>query len=227
VLQDRLGTLISINVGMPISVMNGKKEVMTGIFKSPVQGPVAVQFTGLSGDGQADLINHGGPDKAICVYTTAHQTYWSERWGRPVEIGAFGENFTITDGLETNVCIGDIIQAGDAVVQVSQARLPCFKLGIRNRLPALPGEVQQTGYTGYYFRVLQEGKIAAGDELTFISRHPARMTVKEAAAIMLFRKDELADALRLQAITGLAASWKETLADRIERLSGQSGGEQG
>jgi MOSC domain-containing protein YiiM len=222
--RDRLGTLLSINAGMPAGVSHGNKQVETGIFKQPLAGAVMLSYSGLQGDGQADLVNHGGPDKAVCVYTNAHASYWSSLWNKSVEFAVFGENFTISDGLETEVCIGDIIEVGEAVVQVSQPRLPCFKLAIRHGLPELPEQVQQTGFTGYYFRVLKEGTVIRGDELVFQSHHPAALTVKEAADIMLAHRDDLALIRKLHDIQELAASWRTKLAERITRLTSEKEG---
>jgi len=221
--EQRLGTLLSVNVGLPVTVPYDSKEVATGIFKQPAAGEVAVTRTGARGDGQADLVNHGGPDKAICVYSFAHRPHWERVWGKQMDYAAFGENFSVTDMLETDICIGDVIRAGSALLQVSQARMPCFKLAIKHGLPELPQQVQQTGYTGFYLRVLEEGSVKAGDELSLASKHPARMTVAEAASIMLNGKQDLAASERLLAIPELAESWKETLAERVAKLRAASG----
>ncbi len=212
--------LLSINIGLPVSVPHGSKEVATGIFKQPIAGSASVTRNGLAGDGQADLVNHGGPDKAICVYSYSHRSYWEAEWGKPMDYAAFGENFSVTGLLEQEVCIGDVFQAGSARLQVTQARLPCFKLALKHGLPMLPEQVQQSGYTGFYLRVLDEGEVQAGDLLRLESRHPEahRMTVFDASRIMLFGKQDLAASQRLLAIPDLAASWRETLLERIDKL---------
>ncbi|MBW7459428.1 MOSC domain-containing protein, partial [Paenibacillus sepulcri] len=179
-----IGQLLSLNIALPVAVLHGSREVETGIFKKPSSRPLYLAKTGLDGDGQADLINHGGEDKAVCVYSSVHYPYWASEWGKDAEAGAFGENFTVSRITEQSICIGDIVRAGEAVVQVSQPRQPCFKLGIKHGLPKLPLQVQQTGYSGFYFRVLQEGIVAAGDELVLASRHPAGVTIAEANRIM-------------------------------------------
>jgi MOSC domain-containing protein YiiM len=214
------GKLLSINISLPVTVPYGSKEVSTGIFKQPIAGPAAVTRHGLQGDGQADLVNHGGPDKAVCVYSFAHRPFWEAEWGKPMDYAAFGENFTVTELREKEVCIGDVLRAGSALFQVSQARLPCFKLALKHELPKLPEQVQQTGYTGFYLRVLEEGEVQAGDELVLVGRHPEaqRMTVFDAARIMLFGKHDLAASERLLAIPGLASSWQEMLTERIGKL---------
>ncbi|HUC90564.1 MAG TPA: MOSC domain-containing protein [Paenibacillus sp.] len=223
---EKLGMLLAVNTGKPVPVMHGRQEVQTGIFKKTVAGPVRITVNGLPGDGQADPVNHGGPDKAVCVYTQSHWRHWERVWGESPAFGAFGENFTITDGVEQDVGIGDIIRVGGAVVQVSQPRLPCFKLGLRHGKPELPGMVLETGYTGYYFRVLEEGDVREGDTLIRIMRQPVRLSVYEAVRIMKFERTSLEAAERLQAAPGLAEGWKEELGIRIEKLrSGAEGGE--
>ncbi|WP_051587715.1 MOSC domain-containing protein [Paenibacillus darwinianus] len=162
--EEKLGILLAVNTGKPVPVLHGRQEVQTGIFKTTVDGPVRAAVNGLPGDGQADTVNHGGPDKAICVYSRSHWEHWEREWGEPPAFGAFGENFTITGGAEEDIGIGDIIRVGEAVAQVSQPRLPCFKLGLKHGRPELPGQVLESGRTGYYFRVLEEGAVQAGSD---------------------------------------------------------------
>ena len=119
--------------------------------------------TGIEGDGQADLVNHGGVDKAICVYPLAHYPHWQEMIGRELSPAAFGENFTVDGLTEADVCIGDTWRVGeDVLVQVSQPRQPCWKLARRWQRKTLALEVQESGKTGWYFRVLEEGTVQAG-----------------------------------------------------------------
>ncbi|MBW7477528.1 MOSC domain-containing protein [Paenibacillus oenotherae] len=214
-----LGKINSLNVSLPVAVLHGTKEIETGIFKKSAGQPLMLTFTGLIGDGQADLINHGGPDKAVCVYSARHYPYWSAKWQREVEPGAFGENFTVSDLTEETLCIGDIVRAGHAWVQVSQPRQPCFKLGMKHNLPELPQQVQQNGYTGFYFRVLQEGVVAAGDPLYLESRHAAGVTIAAANHVMYEQKTSIDSMQRLLAIPELAESWRHTFQSRIARLA--------
>lgn len=213
-----LGELVSLNIATPVSVPHGSKKVETGIFKKPAGKPLHLTFTGLAGDGQADLINHGGPDKAVCVYTNAHFPYWSEKWGESVQNGAFGENFTVSGLTEESLCIGDTVRVGEALLQVSQPRQPCFKLGLKHNLPDLPLQVERTGYTGFYFRVLHEGMVAEGDELFLERRHPAGVTISEANRVMSVDKKDTAGIRRLLEIPELAMSWRETFVSRLAKL---------
>jgi MOSC domain-containing protein YiiM len=212
--------ILSLQVGKPVLIAHGAKEVLSGIFKTSTTDAVFAGANGLEGDGQGDLINHGGPDKAICVYSAARYPYWESEFGRPFLPGAFGENLTIGSWTEQELCIGDIVAAGEVLLQVSQPRQPCYKLGLRNELPELPARVQQTGYSGFYFRVLKEGYLAAGEKLKIAERHPAGITVMEANVIMYHQKDNESAILKLLSAKELAASWQEQLGKRLDKLRG-------
>ncbi|NIK76693.1 MOSC domain-containing protein YiiM [Paenibacillus castaneae] len=210
--------LISLNIGEPVAIAHGAKEVVSGIFKQPSSLPNLLRYTGLQGDGQGDQIRHGGPDKAVCAYFEKRYSFWREQYQAPFDIGAFGENFTISNWTEEDLCIGDIIQAGEVVLQVSQPRQPCFKLGLRNGLPELPERVKQEGYTGFYFRVLQEGEVKAGVELTVTHRHPAAKSIAEANRIMYIDKDDIKGLKELLEVKELAISWRDQLGSRLRNL---------
>ncbi|WP_169081552.1 MOSC domain-containing protein [Paenibacillus sp. PL91] len=211
-------SLVSLNIGKPVAVAHGSKEVITGIFKQPSELPHLLTFTGLQGDGQGDLVNHGGPDKAVCVYFEKRYSYWQGQLKKPLEYGAFGENFTLSNWTEDDLCIGDIVQAGDVILQVSQPRQPCFKLGIRHQKPELPGYVQRNGYTGFYFRVLQEGSIKAGTVFALTHKHPARKSITEANRVMYLDKEDIKGIRELLGVQELAASWQAQLGSRLEKL---------
>jgi MOSC domain-containing protein YiiM len=219
--MSRVGIVVSVNIAQPIPVMHGDKEVQTGIFKTPAGKPLHLSRTGLAGDGQADLINHGGEDKAVCVYSADHYPYWERELDKPVVAGAFGENFTVSDFTEESLCIGDILRVGEAVVQVSQPRQPCFKLGLKHRMPELPLHVQQTGFTGFYFRVLQEGIVKDGDGLYMERRHSAAVTVAEANRLKYTDKSDIEGIKRLLAVAELSASWRESFENRLAELEGK------
>ncbi|MFC5648475.1 MOSC domain-containing protein [Paenibacillus solisilvae] len=216
-----LGKLLSLNIAKAVSVPYGSKVVETGIFKTSSGKPLRLTRTGLVGDQQADTVNHGGPDKAVCVYSADHFAYWEEQWSKPVEAGAFGENFTISGLTEENIHIGDIIRIGEAVVQVSQPRQPCFKLGVKHQIPELSLQVQQSGYTGYYFRVLQEGIVQEGDELIVEKRHEKGISIAEANVLMYENKEDRAGISRLLSVQELADSWQEHFSKRLDKLSAQ------
>jgi MOSC domain-containing protein YiiM len=216
-----LGKLISLNIAKTVSVPYGSKEVETGIFKTSIAMPLMLTRTGLIGDQQADLLNHGGPDKAVCVYSADHFPYWEKEWGKPVEAGAFGENFTVQGLTEAIMHIGDTFRIGEAVVQVSQPRSPCYKLGVKHLMPELPLHVQQAGHTGYYFRVLQEGIVQEGDELILEQRHEIGLSIAAANELMYVNKEDRDGISRLLSVQELAESWKDHFAKRLDKLSAQ------
>jgi MOSC domain-containing protein YiiM len=161
--------LLSIQVGPPRSFgIPGASDPMdrpwtTGFYKEPTVGPVLVGRTNLEGDGQADLVNHGGPDKAVLAYSADHYPAWRSELAKPdLPFGAFGENFTVVGQTEADVCIGDRWTVGEVRLEVSQPRLPCWKLARRWRIKDLALRVDRTGRSGWYFRVLAEGQVTTG-----------------------------------------------------------------
>lgn len=211
--------LATLQVGRPQLLQHGSKDVLSGIFKLASEEAHHVRFLGIEGDGQGDTVNHGGPDKAICAYFVKRYPYWSEQAGRPIQNGAFGENFSITHWTEDQLYIGDIIVVGDTVLQVSQPRQPCYKLGLRNEWPELPALAQQTGFTGFYFRVLQEGIVKAGDTVVIKERHGAKFSIAAANHVMYQEKTNKWAIQSLLAVDALSASWRDQLTARLNKLS--------
>ncbi len=212
-------TLLSIQVGLPRK-MESAKPWTSGFLKESVAGPVWLGAANLAGDGQADQEHHGGPHKAVCVYSNQHYPYWRQQLGIPnLTGGDFGENFTI-DGLsECDVCIGDIWSVGEAVVQISQPRQPCWKLARRWDVKDLALQVQQTGYTGWYFRVLTAGLVHSGLSLELQQRYWPQWTVAAANHVMHHDQHNLIRAEELACVTALSPSWQTTLGKR--RQTGQ------
>ena len=216
--------LSSIQVGLPRNLgEEGAADAMdrpwtTGFFKEPVPGPVWLGATNLEGDRQADTVHHGGPDKAVLAYSAEHYPMWRETLNQPVlPFGAFGENFTIQGLTEVDVCIGDTWRVGEDVrVQVSQPRQPCWKLARRWRIKSLPAQVQQTGRTGWYFRVLVEGCVAQGMPMSLLERPYPEWTIERANQVMHSIQDDLRVVAELAEIPRLSASWRKTLAGRLE-----------
>lgn len=209
-------TITSVNVSVPQTMLYKGKEVRTAIAKRPAAGAVALGATSLAGDEQADKVHHGGPDKAVCVYFARHYPHWASVLGRPLEAGAFGENLTVDGAAEEDVRIGDIFRLGDAALQVSQPRVPCFKLSARHERPTFEGEVKASGFTGFYFRVLRPGSVAAGDTLVLEAADPAGVTIAEANRVMHRDPDDLDALRRLLAVDALADSWRAPLRKRLK-----------
>ncbi len=209
-----LQTGLPRTLGEPDAMESMDREWTTGFFKEAVAGVRQVTRLGIEGDGQADLVHHGGPDKAINVYLGEHYAGWAEELGLALPAGAFGENFTTTGLMEADVCVGDVFRTGDLIVQVSQPRQPCWKLSRRWRIKDLAVRVERTGRTGWYFRVLTEGTIQAGAVLELIERPAPNWSIAAANEVMHHRKQDVAAALALAACPGLSASWISSLTLR-------------
>lgn len=187
----------------------------SAIWKEPISGPIWCGTTNLTGDAQADLRVHGGPEKAVLAYAAEHYPAWRAELALPsLAAGAFGENLTVDGWTEQDVCIGDVVVLGGAVLQLSQPRGPCWKLARRWRIPDLALRVQQTGRTGWYLRVLQEGWIAPGQPLQLQERPCPEWTVARAIGVMYARPADPAEMLALAALPHLAPRWRRTLEQR-------------
>lgn len=216
-----MSVVSSIQIGQPRTLgVDGahdffEKPWVTGIYKAPVAGPVRATVTGIIGDGQADLVNHGGEDKALCAYPGDHYPAWRDIPAlAAMGPGAFGENLTI-DGLrESDVCIGDVWTAGDVQLQVSQPRQPCWKLARKWGIRDFAEQVVASGRTGWYFRVLRPGDILPGTPLVLTARGEARWTIDAANRVMHGRPRDRDGSLALSQVATLAASWRGTLARR-------------
>ena len=167
-----------ICIGEPISVVHEGTEVLTGIFKNPVDTEVQVNEMGIVGDGQADLTVHGGRDKAVYVYAAEHYPVWAAELGRDeLEPGQFGENLLVSHVIEDDVRIGDRFQFGSVICIVAQPRIPCYKLGIRMGDTRFPKRFTEAGRPGFYMRVEQPGKTVAGDTFELIEEAPHGISV--------------------------------------------------
>jgi MOSC domain-containing protein YiiM len=188
----------------------------TAFFKKPVEGPVVAGWLGLAGDAQADLRHHGGRDKAILAYSADHYADWRRDPDlADISGGGFGENLTVSGISEGTVCIGDAWRIGDVLVEVTQPRQPCFKLGRRWRRPELVKQVVANGRTGWYLRVLEEGTIEAGMSMALERRPHPEWTIAAAHAVMYDRQIP-ADRIReLIALPELSEAWKDELGERV------------
>ena len=207
--------LVSLNVGQPAPLAFRGGTVPSAIRKQPVAGPLRLGPTGLAGDAQADLRVHGGPDKAVCVYPTEHLAHWSARLGRRLAPAAFGENFSVAGLLEADACLGDVYRVGTVLVQVSQPRQPCYKLATRQGEPVFALWVQESGWTGFYFRCLEPGEVQAGDMITLVERPAPGCTVAEANRLLHRDKYDRAGLERLLAVAALSASLRRTFEERL------------
>ena len=193
------------------------KEWRTGFYKQPQEGARWLGYQGFRGDEVADTRFHGGVDKAVCVYPAEHYPYWNgidEMAGAGA--GGFGENLTTEGLLEDEICIGDVYQLGEAVVQVSQPRQPCWKLGRRWRIKDLAVQVERTGRTGFYFRVLIHGHVKPGDRFELVSRPQPSWTISRCNALMHHDRGDVEAAKALASCPELSGSWKDGLWARAQ-----------
>ena len=171
--------LVSVNVSLPREVDYNGELIRTGIFKKPINGTVTITETHVNGDQQVDLKNHGGEHKAVYGFSVNHYDYWREVLDKPdLSYGQFGENLSITDLDEASLCIGDQLQIGDCIFEITQPRVPCFKLGIAMDLRTMPKLFIEHAATGIYFRILQAGTVKSGMTVEKIFHHPKQLAVK-------------------------------------------------
>ena len=212
-------TLISVNVGLPRLVMQNGEVVSTGIFKEPVTGRVKLHQLNLDGDRQADLSVHGGPSKAVYGYPFEHYEFWRRELPEmDLPWGMFGENFTTSRLLESEVNIGDKFSAGSATVMVTQPRLPCYKLGIKFGRSDIIRRFLQSERTGFYFAVLEEGEVGIGDELKLIERNSHNVTVRDIVRLYTSEKGNQDLLRRAIAVEALPEGWRNRFQDQLKKL---------
>ena len=205
--------LISLQLGLPRSVPRDGEEVYTGIFKFPVHGRVAMRFLNLDGDRQADLSVHGGRDKAVYGYPSEHYPFWNKELpGVELPWGSFGENLTTQGLLEDAICIGDRFTIGTAEIVVTQPRLPCFKLNLKFGRDDMIKRFLASHYTGFYFRVLREGEVGAGDDILQVHQNANRVSVLDCVRLYLGETDSAELRSRVLQVEYLATSWREELS---------------
>ena len=206
--------ILSVNVGRPRQVETNIGPVLTSIFKFPVDGPVKVRAHNLEGDQQADLTVHGGPWKAVYLYPSEHYPRWGgELPGMDLPYGAFGENLT-TEGLsEEQAHIGDQFRVGSAILQVTQPRMPCFKLALRFGRADMVKRFWKSGRSGIYFSIVQDGELKRGDSIEQVNRDPEQVSVAD--VVRLFKHETQDEDLLLRALrTPLHGSWKQDIQER-------------
>ena len=210
--------LLSVNVGLPRDVTWNGKTVRTSVWKSPVSGRRMVRKLDIDGDAQADLAGHGGEQRAVFVYQTASYHFWESFLGRgDFTFGQFGENFTVEGLLDSEVCIGDRYRIGDAIFEVTQPRVTCYRVGIRMNEPRMPALLVAHHRPGFYFRVLQEGEVGAGDDIVKITDGPERMSVADVDALLFLpgpSREQLQRALRIPA---LSKGWQGSFQGMLQQ----------
>ena len=212
------GVVLSVTVGRIREFEDGGRPAASAIWKSPVTGRVAVRGVNLEGDDQADRGVHGGPDKAVYAYAVEDARWWGTELGRPLEYGEFGQNLT-TEGIDvTNALVGERWAIGSTVLEVSEPRMPCWRLGVRMEDRAFPRRFTQAGRPGTYLRIVAEGDVGAGDEITIVERPSHDLTIGDIFRIYTRDRD---DAEQLLSIPQVSAGWRQWAAQWVEKAKGR------
>ncbi|WP_064504187.1 MOSC domain-containing protein [Alkalihalobacillus trypoxylicola] len=204
-------------IGKPREIMMKGKPVKTSIYKEPLFSTVQVNELGIIGDTQSDRVHHGGIDMALCMYPAEHYPYWEEKLGKSPGLSAFGENLMVSGLLEEDVQIGDQYKVGEIIIEISQPRSPCFKLGLKHNEPKMPLWVNEKGISGYYARVLQDGEISLGDDLELIERIDGNPTVLEVNKAKYWKDATREDWERLTAVRQLSEDWRESFQRKLQK----------
>ena len=210
--------LMYFSIGLPKSMKYGNdKELVTGICKQTTDEAFLTK-DGFQGDGIADKRYHGGPDRAVCVYPYEHYSLWEKEFEKPLPPSNFGENLTVTNMLEKDVHIGDIFRLGEAVIQITQGRVPCSTITKRTNNPFLIKRMVQTGFTGYLCRVLEEGMVHKDSQIKLLEPHPKQVSILYGNQIYFHRQKDIVGLKKVLAVEELANEWKETLESRLDKL---------
>jgi MOSC domain-containing protein YiiM/ferredoxin-NADP reductase len=215
-----MARLLSLNVGLPRDITWNGKTVRTAIWKFPVKGRRMVHKLNIEGDAQADLAGHGGEQRAVFVYQMDSYQYWEQALARnDFGFGQFGENFTVEELADNEVCIGDRYRIGDAAFEVTQPRVTCYRLGIRMNEPRMPALLVEHRRPGFYFRVLQEGEVRAGDSIVKIADGPERMTVADIDALLYLPGHSRGQLERALHIPALSKGWQSSFQAILKQES--------
>jgi MOSC domain-containing protein YiiM len=213
--------VVSVNVGLPRAVVWKGQTVVTGIFKEPVAGRVAIRRLNLEGDRQADPTVHGGPEKAVYAYPAEYYAFWREQFPEmELPWGMFGENLTTKGLLDESVQIGDRFQVGSAHLVVTQPRLPCYKLGLKFGRDDILKRFLHSGLTGFYFAVLQEGEVKAGDPIRLLHRDEGQVKVVDITRLYRQDKHNLELLRRVVSVEALPQAWRDYFLERLTKLAG-------
>ncbi len=210
--------LVSLNVGLPKLVLNHGEPVSTGIFKHPVDQRIALRTLNLDGDRQSDLSVHGGPEKAVYGYPSEHYEFWKNQFPTmDLPWGMFGENFTTEGMFESDLNIGDVFKVGSATVMVTQPRMPCYKLGIKFGRADILKRFLQSGRTGFYFSVQEEGEVGVGDQLNLLKINKG-VKVSDITHLYVSHQPDAGLLRRAIAVDALPESWRAYFRERLEKL---------
>ncbi|RNB83110.1 MOSC domain-containing protein [Brevibacillus nitrificans] len=210
--------IVYVSKGLPKNMTYNGQEYLSGIWKEQTD-ELHVATQQIAEDDVANPAYHGGPDRVVCLYPFEHYAHWEKEFDQPLEKAAFGENVTAVNMREDQVCIGDVYQFGDAILQVSQGRYPCATINKRNHNNQLLKQIIAAGYTGYFFRVLQEGTIKSDSPIIQLSAHPAQVTVASIHHLYFHEKSPDPKVLaRMLELEELATPWRKKLIEKQQKL---------
>jgi MOSC domain-containing protein YiiM len=213
-----VGKVLSVNVGLPRQFEYNGRSAKSAIWKSPVAGRVAARGVNLAGDDQADRRAHGGPDKVIYAYAVEDARWWEQQIGRALAYGEFGENLTI-EGIRANdALVGERWQIGTTVLEVSEPRIPCWRLGVRMNDKLFPRRFLESLRVGTYLRIVVEGDVGAGDEIRVVEKPDHDLTIRDVCRI--YTRDH-AEVERLLAVPQMSQSWRRWAADLLQKAKGR------
>ena len=211
--------LLSVNISQPKPVEFDGQDYLTGIYKQAVKGRIWLGRLNLDGDGQADLDAHGGPNRALYCYPHENYAYWRKELQRDdFQYGQFGENLTTQGLLENEVCIGDIYEIGQAVIQLTQPRVPCYKLANKLGIPGFAKTFLRANRSGFYARVLEEGGVQADDGIRLLQRDAVGMSVAEVNAELYLEKGDRASVERALRIEALSPGWRRSFETMLAKI---------
>jgi MOSC domain-containing protein YiiM len=217
-MASTVGKVLSVNVGTARSFEYNGRPAKSAIWKSPVAGRVAARGVNLVGDDQADRQAHGGPDKAIYAYAIEDARWWQHQLGRPLIYGELGENLT-TEAVEINdALVGERWEVGTLLLEVSEPRIPCWRLGVRMNDKMFPRRFTEAMRPGTYLRIVAEGDVGAGDEIRVVARPDHDLTVRDVFRIYSRDRDEIE---RLLAVPQMSQSWKRWAAEMLQKIKGR------
>jgi MOSC domain-containing protein YiiM len=207
----------ALNIGLPKKEVFHGKTFITGMCKKPVSGPLLLTGQGFEGDGVGDRKHHGGTDKAVCVYSLDHYAHWEAVLGIPMPEAAFGENFSVAGLQEGDIHIGDVLRAGSALVQVSQPRQPCTTLAARYGRSEFVKLVSDSGRTGFYLKVLEEGRVKAGDSLDPVEQDSRQVSISFANHVWYLDRKNREAIEKVLSVPALSEAWRKSFLELKEK----------
>lgn len=210
--------LIAVSIGIPRTVSNGTgDELHSGIFKNQVEEAYLTK-NGFENDRVANHIHHGGLDRAVCIYSAEHYRSWSKEFRMNLPISAIGENLLVENMLEENIHIGDRFAIGEAIIEVTQGRIPCNTINKRTGIKQFMSRMIETGHTGYLCRVIKEGKISRQDKIEKVFEHPKKVTVSYTHSIYFYQTDSKEEIEKVLNVKELASNWRMKLEKMLDAL---------